>query len=67
VFGGLAKPRALRHAFGVDAVQNRIALSLVKKWLGYAKIETTAIYADPIGAEERALARLMWKRLRADL
>jgi len=57
----------LRHAFGVDAVQNRIALSLVKKWLGYAKIETTAIYADPIGAEERALARLMWKRLRADL
>lgn len=63
----LAKPRALRHAFGVDAVQNRIALSLVKKWLGHAKIETTAIYADPIGVEERALARLMWKRLRADL
>ena len=60
----LAKPRALRHAFGVGAVQQRIALSVVKKWLGHAKIETTAIYADPIGDEERALARLMWQSTR---
>jgi integrase len=56
----VAKPRALRHAFGVEAVQQRIALSLVKRWLGHAKIETTAIYANPVGEEERALARLMW-------
>jgi len=59
----IAKPKALRHAFGVEAVQNRIALSLVRKWLGHTKIETTAIYAEPIGEEERALARLMWRRL----
>lgn len=57
----VAKPKALRHAFGVAAVQQRITLSLVKKWLGHAKIETTAIYADPVGDEERALARLMWR------
>ena len=56
----VAKPRALRHAFGVEAVQQRIALSLIKRWLGHAKIETTAIYANPVGEEERALARLMW-------
>jgi len=56
----LAKPRALRHAFGVEAVQQRIALSVVKRWLGHAKLETTAIYASPVGEEERALARLMW-------
>ena len=56
----VARPRALRHAFGVAAVQQRIALSLVKKWLGHAKIETTAIYAEPVGEEERALARLTW-------
>jgi integrase len=62
----LTKPKSLRHAFGIEAVQHRIALSLVKKWLGHAKIETTAIYADPIGAEERALAKLMWKRLRME-
>lgn len=61
--GDVAKPRALRHAFGVEAVQKRIALSVIKKWLGHAKIETTAIYADPVGEEERALARLTWEGL----
>jgi len=59
----VAKPKALRHGFGVAAVQQRITLSLVKKWLGHAKIETTAIYADPVGDEERALARLMWRNV----
>lgn len=59
----LAKPKALRHAFGVKAVQDKIALSLIKKWLGHTKIETTAIYAEPIGDEERALAELMWANL----
>ena len=63
----IAKPKALRHAFGVQAVQDRIALSLVQKWLGHAKIETTAIYATPIGEEERALARLTWMGLMPSL
>ncbi len=57
----VAKPRALRHAFAVEAVRQRIALSLVKKWLGHARIETTAIYADPVGEEEWALAKLTWQ------
>ena len=56
----LAKPRALRHSFGVQAVQERISLNLLKKWLGHAKIETTAIYAEPLGQEERELARALW-------
>lgn len=59
----VAKPKSLRHAFAVEAVHQRIALSVIKKWLGHAKIETTAIYAEPIGEEERALARLMWQEL----
>ena len=62
----LAKPKALRHAFAVEAVQQRIALSLIKKWLGHAKIETTALYAEPVGDEERALARLMWQAISPD-
>jgi len=57
----LAIPRALRHAFGVAAVQDRIALNLVGKWLGHTKVETTAIYANAIGPEERNLASLTWK------
>ncbi|HKX50769.1 MAG TPA: tyrosine-type recombinase/integrase [Candidatus Binatia bacterium] len=61
-----AKPKALRHTFAVEAVRQRIALSLIKKWLGHAKIETTALYAAPVGDEERALARLMWQAMSLD-
>ena len=56
-----ATPRALRHAFAVEAVRQRVALSLIRRWLGHARIETTAIYADPVGDEERALASLTWE------
>lgn len=59
----VAQPKALRHAFGVGAVQNRVALSLVQKWLGHARIETTVYYATPVGDEERALAKLVWDDL----
>jgi integrase len=56
----LATPKAARHAFGVDAVQNSVALNIVQRWMGHARIETTAIYTDVIGREERALARRTW-------
>jgi integrase/recombinase XerD len=56
----LTMPKAARHAFGVDAVQNSVALNIVQRWMGHARIETTAIYADVIGKEERALARRTW-------
>ncbi len=59
-----AKPKALRHAFGVEAVQDRIAITLVKKWLGHAKLQSTEIYATPLGREERKLASLMWRGIR---
>jgi integrase/recombinase XerD len=59
----LATPRAVRHAFGVDAVQNGVALNILQRWMGHARIETTAIYANVIGREERALARRTWRTL----
>jgi len=59
----LATPRALRHAFGVVAVQDRIALNLIGKWLGHSKVETTAIYTNASGPEERAIAKFMWRGL----
>lgn len=61
-----AKPKALRHAFGIEGTQARVGLSLLKKWLGHAKLETTEIYATPIGREERSLARLMWRNVPHD-
>jgi integrase len=59
----LATPKAARHAFGVDAVQNGVALNILQRWMGHARIETTAIYTDVIGKEERALARRTWRGL----
>jgi len=61
----LATPKSARHAFGVDAVQNSVALNVVQRWMGHARIESTAIYTDAIGAEERALAKRTWKTLDA--
>ena len=59
----LCKPKALRHAFAVEAGQKGIPLNIVQRWLGHARIETTAIYASAIGDEERNLARRTWSSL----
>jgi len=60
---GLCKPKALRHAFAVEAGQKGIPLNIVQRWMGHARIETTAIYANAIGDEERNLARRAWSSL----
>lgn len=59
----LCKPKALRHAFAVEAGQKGIPLNIVQRWLGHARIETTAIYASAIGDEERNLARRAWSSI----
>jgi len=59
--GAHACPKGLRHGFGVAAVQSGIPLNLLQRWLGHEKLETTAIYANAIGAEERKIARRMWR------
>jgi site-specific recombinase XerD len=56
----LFKPKALRHAFAVEAGQKGLPLNIVQRWLGHARIETTAIYANAVGKEERDLAEKMW-------
>jgi len=37
--------------------------TIVQRWLGHARIETTAICASAIGDEERNLARRAWSSL----
>lgn len=58
--GPHACPRGLRHSFGVNAIQAQMPINLVQKWLGHSRLSTTAIYADAIGAEERAIAKRFW-------
>lgn len=62
ITGPQACPKALRHSFGIRAVNAGIPLNMVQKWLGDAQLSTTAIYADAVGAEEQAIAAKMWGR-----
>jgi len=61
----LCKPKALRHAFAVEAVLNGVPLNILQRWMGHARLETTAIYANVLGEEERTLARRAWGSIEA--
>jgi integrase/recombinase XerD len=62
VQGLRASPRGLRHGFGVGSLQSGVPVSLVKRWLGHARLSTTQIYLDVCGPEELALAERYWQR-----
>ncbi len=36
------------------------SIATVQKWLGHARLETTAIYLEVSGDEERELAKRLW-------
>jgi integrase/recombinase XerD len=59
-----AMPKGLRHAFGVAAFRGAIPPHLVQRWLGHASLETTAIYGDVAGQEEREFASRLWRSCR---
>jgi len=63
----LCKPKALRHAFAVEAGLNGVPLNIVQRWMGHARLETTAIYTSVLGEEERSLARRTWTLLECAL
>lgn len=63
IVGRPACPRGLRHGFGVGTLQAMVPLNLVQRWMGHARISTTAIYADASGEEEAAFAARFWDGL----
>lgn len=58
--GPHATPKGLRHGFGLHAVRCGVPLNLVQRWLGHASMNTTAIYLQALGREEREFAARMW-------
>jgi integrase len=60
VTGAMACPKGLRHGFAVACIAQDIPLTTVQKWLGHARLETTAIYLNATGDEERAFAKRLW-------
>ena len=58
----VAMPKAFRHSFGVESMAKAgIPIGIVKRWLGHVRLESTIVYCEAVGAEERALAAKMWK------
>jgi len=56
-----ATPKGLRHGFGIHAIRSGVPLNLVQRWLGHARMETTAIYLQAVGLEEQEFAGRMWR------
>lgn len=52
--GPHATPKGMRHGFGVRMAQKTRNPRLIQKLLGHKYLETTAIYMDLVGEEERA-------------
>jgi len=60
VVGPHATAKGLRHGFAVAALERGVPLNMLQKWLGHARLTTTAIYGDAVGAEERKMAEKLW-------
>lgn len=58
--GDQATPKGLRHGFGVRMAQKTRNPRLVQKLLGHKSLETTAIYIDLVGEEERVEVIAAW-------
>jgi integrase len=61
IFGTRSCARGLRHSLAVQ-ITSITRITEAKKWLGHASIETTAIYLDVVGEEERAIAQKIWAK-----
>jgi site-specific recombinase XerD len=62
----LRSPKALRHAFAVDARIKGVPIELIQSCLGHARIQTTFIYTTVLGAEQREFVGRTWHEI-ADL
>lgn len=58
--GDHATTKGLRHGFGIAHATEKTPLNLIQRWLGHASSETTKIYLDAVGEEERSFAKRLW-------
>jgi integrase/recombinase XerD len=59
IAGIQSSAKGLRHGFAVYAI-SRVPITLVKKWLGHSRLETTEIYLSVTGLEEREMVKRLW-------
>ena len=61
IAGPQASPKGLRHGFGIASAEKNVPPNLTRKWLGHSRLETTMIYQDAVGQEERRFAKRLWQ------
>ena len=61
VTGPHTNPKGLRHAFGISMAERNISPAMTQRWMGHARLETTAIYQQAFGQEERIFAQRFWR------
>ena len=61
ISGSQASAKGLRHSMGVLGLQAGVPLPTLQKWLGHTHLNTTAIYANATGPEERKIAGHFWQ------
>lgn len=54
-------PKGLRHGYAVACVSKGVPLPTLKRWMGHSSMETTGIYLDFVGDDERNLAAKVWE------
>ena len=52
-------PKGLRHAYGLHAIRCGVPITMVQKWMGHSRLESTLVYTQAVGLEERELAERM--------
>lgn len=60
ILGGMSMPKGLRHGFAVACLSVKVPLPLIQKWMGHARLDTTSIYLDVLGEEEKDYAKRLW-------
>lgn len=63
ISGIKACPKGLRHGFAVACVTRGVPVTTVQRWMGHTSLETTAVYLNMIGEEDRKQAEKLWRLL----
>lgn len=58
--GTKACPKGLRHGFAIALASKGVVLPTVQRLLGHSSLQTTSIYLDFTGPEERDLVSRVW-------
>lgn len=60
VRGIKGSPKGLRHGFAVACISAGVPITTLQRWMGHSRLETTSIYLQMTGEEDRRQAEKIW-------